>query len=78
MVARRDQSLSVLQILETERTKLKRSIDQFSVVSVVARDAVAPGVVISIDTRTLHVTQALKRTKFRRSGETIEAIGEVR
>ncbi len=78
MVSRRDQSLSVLQILETERTKLKRSIDQFSLVSIVAREGVAPGVVIGIDTRTLQVSHALKRTKFRRSQEVIEAIGEAR
>jgi len=74
MVKKRDQSLSVLNIITNERTRLKRTIDSFSSVSVVVRDVAFPGVTISIDTRTLNIMEPLRRVKFTRNQETIEFV----
>lgn len=74
MVQKRDQSLSVYNILTAERTRLKRTIDQFSVVSIIAREVANAGVTIVIDTRSMKITSAMPRTKFRRNQETIEAV----
>lgn len=72
MVARRDQSLSVLNILTTGRSRLKRVMDGISGVTVIARDVALPGVIIKIDTRTLTVLEPLRRCRFRRVDEFIE------
>ncbi|MGD9559894.1 MAG: DUF342 domain-containing protein [Oscillospiraceae bacterium] len=72
MVQKRDQSLSVLNILEAEKTRLKRTMDSFSTLSIIARETVYPGVTISIDTRTLKVVEPLPKVKFRRNKELVE------
>ncbi len=74
MLARKKQSISVLNIIDNERTRLKRLMTQFSNVSVVARTIVYPGVTISIDTRTLTIERQLQRVKFRRENDEIKAV----
>lgn len=74
MIAKKSQSLSVLNILTGERTRVKRAMDQFSNVSIVARNNVAPGVTIEIDTRTYSVTRQLHKVKFRRDLEEIKVV----
>lgn len=73
MVQKLNQQLSVLKILEGERSRLKRTIDQASAVAVVVRDTAMPGVSITIDSRTLTLQNTLRRTRFRRAGDMIEA-----
>ncbi len=74
MVSKRDQALGVLNILNTERGRMKRTLDQASSVSVIVRETTAPGTLIIIDTRSLKVMTPLSRTKFRRSNEIVEAV----
>lgn len=74
MTARLKQSLSVLAIIDKERTRQKKLMASFSGVSIIAREVANVGATISIDTRTLKVLQPLHRTKFRRDNEMIEMI----
>ncbi len=78
MMKKRDQALSVLNILTTERTRLRRLIDQFSTTTIIAREVVYPGVTIEIDTRAMNIMTPMKKTKFRRTGEVIEASSSAR
>ncbi len=73
MLSKRGQSLSVLSILDAERTRMKRTVDQASVNSIVVQDVALPGVTVEIDTRTMVINSPMKRTRFRRTGETLEA-----
>ena len=74
MVKKRDQSLSVATILDSERLRMKRTLDQSSNVSIIARDVANAGVVIVIDNRSLKLSAPRPRTKFRRDQEEIEAV----
>ena len=74
MVKKRDQLLSTLTILSRERARMKRTVDQFSAVSIVAREIAKPGVVIVIDTRSMKVELPMPRIKFRRDLERISAV----
>ncbi|MDL2327106.1 FapA family protein [Ruminococcaceae bacterium OttesenSCG-928-A11] len=74
MVAKRNQSLSVLNIMNNERTRLKRTADSFAGLAVIARDTAYAGVNLFIDARRFELKTTMKRTKFRRNGEVIEAI----
>ncbi len=74
MKTKRDQMLSIVNILNTERGRLKRTIESFSTVAVTVRDTAFPGVTIEIDTRTMNVLQPLRKVKFKRSNDTIETI----
>lgn len=72
LVQKRDQSLSVLNILDKERTRNKRIMESFSNVSVVVRGTAYPGVTVVIDTRELTLKIPFTKVKFRRSGEMID------
>lgn len=72
MVQKRDQGLSVLKILNDERTRARRVVEQASAISIIARETAYPGVTVSIDTRSFNVLKPLKRVRFRRAGEEIE------
>ncbi|MDL2253273.1 FapA family protein [Ruminococcaceae bacterium OttesenSCG-928-I18] len=74
LVAKKDQALSVLNITEGERARLKRTMDSFSVVSIIVKDRVFPGVVVRIDTRLYEVDRPMQKLKFRRSGEVVELV----
>ncbi len=74
MVAKKDQAMSVLNILEAERARLKRTVDSFSAVNVVVRGKVFPGVVVRIDTRAYEVNRPMEKVKFKRDGDLVEAV----
>lgn len=74
MVTRKEQQLKVLQLLDAERTRTKRTIEAYSAVNVIARSRVFPGVTIVIDTRSYEVERPLQRVKFKRDGDIVEAI----
>lgn len=73
MVAKLNQSLSVLTILQNERTRMKRTLEQMSTVNIIVREVIEAGAHISIDTRTLNILSPMQRTRFRRVQETVEA-----
>lgn len=73
MVAKREQMRSVLTIIEGERTRLKRTIDQFSATSIIARERAYPGVTIIVDTRGMDVAREMDRVKFKRRNDVVEA-----
>ncbi|MDL2219988.1 ribose-phosphate pyrophosphokinase-like domain-containing protein [Ruminococcaceae bacterium OttesenSCG-928-O06] len=66
--------MGLLNILEGERTRLKRTMDQASTTSINVRDVALPGVEIIIDTRSMKILEPMRRVKFRRVQESIEAI----
>lgn len=72
MIKKRDQMLSVMNIVEAERTRQKRVIDSFSGVAVIARESAYPGLVVSIDARTIEITRVIPRVKFKRKGDVLE------
>jgi uncharacterized protein (DUF342 family) len=72
MVQKRDQSLRVQTILNTEHTRMRRTLEQSSTLSVVAREAVWPGVTVFIDARSHTLRAPLKRARFRRQGDKIQ------
>lgn len=74
MVKRKDQNMGVMNILNGERTRLKRTMDAASNVSIIAREAAYPGVTVAISTRTLTVQNKMQRVKFRRAGDVVEAV----
>ncbi len=74
MVTKKDQAMSVLNILEGERARLKRTVDSFSAVNIVVRGKVFPGVVVRIDTRTYEVNRPMEKVKFKRDGDLVEAV----
>ncbi len=73
MLKRREQSLGVYKILSEEYTKVKRSIEKYSNVSIIARNFAMKGITVGIDTRTRRITTTRERTKFYREGEYIES-----
>ncbi len=72
MVAKKEQAMSVLNILEAERIRTKRTIDGFSAVTVLAKGRVFQGVVVNIDTRSYEVDKTMTGVKFKRDGDVIE------
>ncbi len=74
MVKRRDQQIGVLNILNTENTRLKRTMEQFAAVNIIARDKIFAGVEIVLDTRRLTVAATTERAKFRRVREAVELV----
>lgn len=74
MVGKRDQLMSVLNILSNERTRIKRIMDQFSAVSVIARDSVWPGLTVVIDTRVFEVQRDMQKCKFKRDQDVIKVV----
>lgn len=73
MTAKRDQMRSVLAIIEGERTRLKRTMDQFSSVSIIARERAMKGVTVVLDTRSFTLTREMDRVKFKRKNDVVEA-----
>lgn len=73
MVTKRDQLLATFDLLTTERTRLKRIIDQHSGVSIIVREVIYPGTTISIDTYHRDITEPMHRCKFVRDHDYIEA-----
>ncbi len=73
MLLKRNQSLSVLNILTAERTRMKRVLGQASSVVIIVRTAAAPGTTITIDTHSMQIVSTMKKTRFRCKDDLISA-----
>ncbi len=74
MVEKRDKMRSVLGIIEGERTRLKRTMDQFATTSIIVRETAYPGVTVVVDTRSYAMQKPMQRVKFRRKQDVVEMV----